>query len=166
MGQDWEFHIRALLTGPRYTRFGRADHYWRQPEAERDSIGKNTMRPEMLAARTLVNERVYHAVQAAGKMSDAYRRYFAGLFFQSAERIGTRISWRSGSALWSRAHELGLIDRRQHRQGKRYFQLFRFKRIRGLYRKHLEHVWPVEFFARRSATYLKTPLPPAMEAAA
>lgn len=158
VGQDWEFHIRALLGNMNYARFGRADHYWRQPEAERDSIGKNTMRPEMLAARAMVNERVYNAVQAAGRMTDDFRAAFAGLFFQSAERVGTRISWRSGRDLWTRAHRLGLVSAKQHRQGTRYFQLFRFKKLRALYRRHLERVWPEAFFAKKSATYLKAPV--------
>ena len=160
VGQDWEFHIRALLGNLKYTRAGAVDHYWRQPEAGRDSIGKNTMKPEMLAARALVNERVLSAVQAAGKMSETYRPYFAGLFFQSAERIGQRISHRTARDLWSRAQQLGLITKKQEKQGRLYFNLFRFKKLRALYRSHLEGVWPEAYFAKRSATYLKAPADP------
>ena len=166
VGQDWEFHIRALLGNMTYTRFGRVDHYWRMAEADRDSIGKNTMRPEMLAARALVNERVLRAVQASGKMSDAFRTYFAGLYFQSAERIGQRVSHRTARDLWSRARQLDLINARQEKQGRFYFNLFRFKKLRALYRMHLEHVWPEPFFAKRSATYLKSPVGPAKAVAA
>ncbi|HEX8323965.1 MAG TPA: glycosyltransferase family 2 protein [Tepidisphaeraceae bacterium] len=159
IAQDWEFHIRALLSGMKYKITGRIDHYWRQAESERDSIGKNTLRPEMLSARVKVNERVLKAVQAAGHLNHAARDAFAGLFFQSAERLGTRVSWRDGLATWAKAHALGVIDRKQFKQGRNYFYLYRFKHLRGLYRQRLERKWPAAFFAKRSSTYLRSPVP-------
>ncbi|MGC4031254.1 MAG: glycosyltransferase family 2 protein [Tepidisphaeraceae bacterium] len=159
VGQDWEFHIRALLAGMKYVRAGTsADHYWRQAESERESIGKNTMRPEMLSARVKVNEHVLKTVEIAGRLTPAAKEAFAGMFFQSAERLGTKVSWREGLRIWTRAHDLGLITPKQFKQGRNYFYLYRFKKIRGLYRRRLEKQWPTPYFAKRSATYLKAPV--------
>ena len=166
VGQDWEFHIRALLAGLTYQYAGRVDHYWRQAESERDSIGKNTMKPEMLAKRVTVNAKVLGQVKAAGKLDAAARDAFAGMFFQSAERLGTRVGWREGLATWNTAKTLGLIDDRQFMQGRNYFWLYRFKRLRAKYRSRLENRWPTAFFARKSATYLKAPANAVAEAAA
>ncbi|MGN6627485.1 MAG: glycosyltransferase family 2 protein, partial [Tepidisphaeraceae bacterium] len=166
VGQDWEFHIRALLKDLRYTRHGRPDHYWRMAESERESIGKQTMKPEMLLGRLKTNEQVLAHVKAAGKLKAPARDAFAGMFFQSAERLGTRVSWREGLRTWARARELDLINDKQFTQGRTYFWLYRFKRLRTRYRSHLERVWPAAFFARKSSTYLKAPVETPTEIAA
>lgn len=166
VGQDWEFHIRALLNRMKYVCTGQVDHYWRQAESERESIGKNTMKPQMLQARVRTNEHVYRLVEAAGELTDARREMFAGMFFQSAERIGTRVGWRDGLAVWVKAHALGLINAKQFAQGRNYFWMYRFKRLRGIYRKRLERKWPRAYFVTRSATYLNAPAPKRQEAVA
>ena len=159
IAQDWEFHIRALLAGMSYERHGRPDHFWRQAEGDRESIGKKTMRPELLSARVKVNEKVLADVQHAGRLDADARAAFAGMFLQSAERLGTKISWREGLRIWQRARELNVIDNRQLAQGRNYFYLYRFKKLRAWYRARLERQWPAAFFAKRSATYLKAPVP-------
>ncbi len=166
VGQDWEFHIRALLRRMKYVRTGVVDHFWRQAESERESIGKNTMKPQMLHARVKTNEHVLKTVEAAGQLTAVRRAMFAGMFFQSAERLGTRQSWREGLSVWTKAHALGLISDRQFRQGRNYFWLYRFKKLRGIYRNRLTRQWPREFFVPRSTTYLTAPAPRREEAMA
>ena len=164
VAQDWEFHIRALLANLRYECVGTPDHFWRMAESERESIGRRTMKPEMLTARVKTNERVLCAVKAAGRLDDPTRQRFAGMFLQSAERLGTRVSWRQGLAVWKRAYELDLISARQVVQGQRYFWLYRFKALRAKYRSHLQRVWPGRFFVARSGTYLNSPIKQSVEA--
>lgn len=159
IAQDWEFHIRALLVGMRYERHGRPDHFWRQAESDRESIGKNTMRPELLSARVKVNEKVLRDVARAGRLDNVTKPMFAGLYFQSAERLGTKISWREGQRIWSLAFSFSLINPKQLSQGRTYFYLYRFKRLRAWYRRRLEKQWPAAFFVKRSETYLKAPVP-------
>ena len=157
VGQDWEFHIRALLLNLKYAFAGTVDHHWRMPQSERESIGKNYLKPELLKSRVRVNERVLQSVTQAGALTDARRDMFAGLFFQSTERIGTRAGWRDGLAVWKRALALKLITPTQFMQGRRYMWLYRFKKLRASYRAHLQRVWPVAFFVPRSPTYLFAP---------
>jgi glycosyltransferase involved in cell wall biosynthesis len=165
VAQDWEFHIRALLRGMNYARFGRVDHYWRVAESERESIGKNSFKPEMLQKRVGVNERVLGTVRQAGAMTDARREYFAGMFFQSAERIAERASRRDARANRTRARELQLITPREEAQGNRYLMLHRFPALRGPMRRRLQRKWPAAYFVQRSSTYLRAPAPKPAEAA-
>ncbi|HEY0008789.1 MAG TPA: glycosyltransferase family A protein [Tepidisphaeraceae bacterium] len=167
-GQDWEFHIRALLAGQKYVRAGQPDHYWRMAESERESIGKQSFKPEMLRSRVGVNAKVLSAVRAAGQLTLERRDMFAGMFFQSAERIAQRASRKEGKAIWQRALELELITPSQCRQGKTYLTLHRWPSVRGIARKRLEKQWPAAFFVKRSPTYLNAPVQsaPAAEVAA
>jgi len=158
VGQDWEFHIRAIVSGLKYGYFGTVDHSWRMAESERDSIGKRTMKPELLKSRVATNEMVLNFVRNAGLLNDLHRAMFAGLFFQSAERIGTRVGWRDGLAVWERARGLDLITDRQLAQGRRYFWMYRFKSLRSWLRGRLQRAWPKGYFVPKSETYLKAPI--------
>ncbi len=159
VGQDWEFHIRAVARGMKYGCFGEVDHYWRMADADRDSIGKRTMKPELLTSRVTTNEMVLNALRDAGLLTDHRRKLFAGLFFQSAERVGTRLGWRDGLAVWKRARTLDLITDRELSQGKFYFWMYRFRSLRPYLRGRLGRAWPAEYFVKRSETYLKAPVP-------
>src|SRR6185437_1636097 len=100
-----------------------------------------------------------------GQLNDVTRPLFAGIFFQSAERVAARVSRREGVAIWQRALELGLIDATQFAQGRRYLFLSRFNRVSRIYRNYLRMTWPSPFFVTRSATYLRPPAPGHAEAA-
>lgn len=163
VAQDWEFHIRAILKGLKYTCTGQPDHYWRMPDAERESIGKSGFKPPLLRARVLVNEKVLNRFRAIRNLTDLETKRFAGLFWLSAERIAQRISRVEGRQVWSKAHDLGLISRRQRRQGNSYLFWHRFEKLRAPLRKRLERKWPTEFFIVRSATYLNSPVPKSAE---
>ena len=163
-GQDWEFHIRALLAGQKYVRAGDVDHYWRMAESDRESIGKQSFKPQSLRDRVGVNEKVLKAVQTAGQLNDARKAMFAGMFFQSAERIAQRVSRTEGKAVWRKAFELKLVTERQLRQGVFYINLFRWPRVRDFARRRLEKQWPAAYFVQRSATYLNAPAPKPLQA--
>lgn len=166
VGQDWEFHIRALATGCTYARAGVVDHYWRMADADRNSIGKNTFRPELLRGRVGVNEHVVGVVRAAGKMTDLRRRALAGVFFQSAERIAQRVSRVEGRAVWKKAHALKLITVTQRVEGDLYLFSGRWPSVREVLGKLLRKRWPAEYFLVKSPTYLKAPVPAAAGRAA
>lgn len=46
--QDFEFHLRALISGFSYKTFGIVDYYWRLPITNPNSIGNNSKSPEHL----------------------------------------------------------------------------------------------------------------------
>ncbi|MBC7784654.1 MAG: glycosyltransferase family 2 protein [Burkholderiales bacterium] len=163
VAQDWEFHIRALARRMQYARFGSVDHYWRQAESERESIGKNSFKPELLRGRVGVNERVLKIIKDAGLLSDTYRDYLAGLFWQSAERVAQRVSRKEARLIWQKAHDLGLIKAAQLKQGRNYLLLARFARLHPHLLARLKRHWPASFFVTRSATYLKSPVPRQIE---
>ncbi len=165
VAQDWDFHIRALLAGLNYARFGTTDHYWRRPAADRESIGKNATNPKLLRARVGVNVRVVKLLTNAHQLTEPNRLAMAGLFWQSAERIAKRVSRKEARDVWHRAYDLGLINIKQMKQGTRYLALSRFGFLQNPLRHRLTKAWPKPFFVSKSTTYLNSPVTPHTEAA-
>ncbi len=161
-GQDWEFHIRALVAGLKYEWFESQsispDCFWRLAEAERDSIGKQSFSPQHIRSRRDVIAKMQCVIENANVMTPARKEMFAGMYFQCAERVADRVSRKEARQIWQDAHRAGVIDGAQLRAGLMYFQLFRFESVRKSRRIALEQTWPANFFVRRTATYLKTPL--------
>src|SRR5205814_3155194 len=109
-------------------------------------------------SRREVIAKMLHVIEDAKLMTPARKEMFAGMYFQCGERVADRVSRKEARQIWRDAYAAGVIDRRQLRGGLRYFHLFRFPSFRKSKRLTLERTWPANFFVRRSATYLKTPL--------
>jgi glycosyltransferase involved in cell wall biosynthesis len=111
-----------------------------------------------MRSRRDVIAKMQRAIENAKLMTPARKEMFAGMYFQCAERVADRVSRKEARQIWRDAHSAGVIDAKQLRQGLRYFHLFRFPSLRQSQRHKLEQSWPPNFFIRRTATYLKTPL--------
>lgn len=157
-GQDWEFHIRAIIAGLKYDRFPNRDCYWRLADADRDSIGKQSFGGEHLKSREPVIRKMLTLVREKNLLTVDRRAMFAGMYFQAAERMAMRVSRRNGRDLWKRGFDAGVITVGEHRRGDRYLMLLRFASIARWYRKHLERTWNPHYFIKRTSTYLKTPV--------
>lgn len=157
-GQDWEFHIRALVAGLKYQRFPNRDCYWRMADADRESIGKQSFGKEHMRSREPVIAKMLQVIRGNSMLSGERKAMFAGMYFQAAERMAQRVSRKDGRAIWRRCFDQQLIAPRELRQGDRYLALLRFPRIAQVYRAWLEKRWNPLYFVRRSSTYLKTPL--------
>jgi glycosyltransferase involved in cell wall biosynthesis len=157
-GQDWEYHIRAIVAGLKYQRFANRDCFWRMADAERDSIGKQSFGKEHLKNREPVIVKMLSLIREKNLLTDARRAMFAGMYFQCAERMATRVSRRDGRMVWKRAFDAGLITVSEHRRGDRYLAMLRFPRLAKWYRSHLERSWNPLYFVKRTSTYLRTPL--------
>jgi len=156
-GQDWEFHIRAIVAGLKYERFPNRDCFWRMADAERDSIGKQSFGKQHLQNREPVIGKMLTLIREKKLLTDDRRAMFAGMYFQAADRMATRVSRREGRDLWRRCLDAGLVTSREHKQGDRYLALLRFPRLAAMYRRHLERQWNPLYFVKRTSTYLKTP---------
>ena len=181
-GQDWEFHIRAIVVGLKYEWFESTtfsprvhaespprvdagakrdftpDCFWRLADADRDSIGKQSFSAEHVRSRRDVIAKMQGVVENANRMTPQRREMFAGMYFQCAERVADRVSRKQGRQVWLDAYRAGVITAQQRLQGMQYFHLFRFPSLRAAQRRKLEKSWPANYFIRRSATYMKTPL--------
>jgi glycosyltransferase involved in cell wall biosynthesis len=157
--QDWEFHIRALVRGLKYDRIGRPDCYWRRPSAERDTIGKSSaMEPDYIRSRLEVAEHVLAVLRDGGAMTPRRQRILAGLYFRVAERLAQRATRRMARDAWRSARDLGLLTRLQYLQGQAFFYLFRLERLRPMFRRALERMWPAELIVRPETLFHRAPL--------
>ncbi len=178
--QDWEFHIRAVVSGLRYEWFekkepspmpspwvqgegvalwkSRADCYWRRASGERDSIGKQSFGPEYIRARREVIFKMQKVIESAGMMTAARKEMFAGMYFDAAERMADRVSRKEAREIWKETFAAGVMTKQQRLQGLQYFHLFRWEGMRKQRRRRLEKQWPANFFVRTGPDYLRTPV--------
>ena len=157
VAQDWEFHIRAIIKGMKYVCTGITDHYWRMADSERESIGKSGFQPPLLRARVGVNEKVLQQFKDANLLTDNRRKYFAGLYFLSADRIARRISRKEGRSVWRSAYDHKLISAKEQKMGDRALFLLKWKTLGEMARRGLEKSLPAEYFVKRSGTFLNSP---------
>jgi glycosyltransferase involved in cell wall biosynthesis len=157
-GQDWEFHIRAILSQLKYERLDRIDCHWRVAGSSRDSIGKSSFSPQHVLQRSDLLERLTRTLAAAGRLDDRNKLLLAAQFFQSAEAIARRANRRKARDAWKRARSLGLIDARRYFRGWLHLFLSRKPKQREKSLGRLRLIWPEEFFTSRSKYFNKAPI--------
>ena len=158
--QDWEFHLRAVLSGLKYERFGPIDLYWRMAGPDRTSIGKSSVTDKSYhTARLALYRRIYRRVCDAGQMTDQRRRWFVGMYLAACEQIGMKIGRREARQAWSAAREDRLLGRRAWWQGWLLLAQLRWPQRYERAKESLKQRWPVEHFMPRAGTFMKTPVP-------
>ncbi|MCS7035005.1 MAG: glycosyltransferase family 2 protein [Phycisphaerae bacterium] len=158
--QDWEFHVRAVLQGLRYQRFGPVDFYWRMASAERSSIGKAAaIDKEYHRARLELYRRILQRVRAAGAMNEDRRKCFAGMYFTAVETIAKKVNRREARRLWRSAIQDAVVSRAEYYQGLWLLWNMRWERRYQRLRSALQGKWPGQYFLPRSPTFMKTPAP-------
>jgi glycosyltransferase involved in cell wall biosynthesis len=158
--QDWEFHLRAVLSGMKYERVDAPiDLYWRMAGPDRQSIGKSAvMEKSYHAARLGLYRRIYKRVSDAGQMTDERRRWFVGMYFAACEQIGMRVGRREARQAWAAARDDGLIGRRPWWQGWFLLAQLKWPQRYDRAKESLKQKWPAEHFMPRSGTFMKTPV--------
>jgi hypothetical protein len=156
--QDWEFHIRALVAGLKYARFGPPDCYWRRGSAERESIGKAALQAPHLRARVEIMAKMHRLIEQQGLLTEPRRRMIAGMYFRAAERMAERASRREARSIWKRGRGEGLLSFHHYIEGVAYFFAYRWETARAATKGWLERNWPVELLAPRSPLLVKTPM--------
>ena len=159
-GQDWEFHLRALLAGLRYEKIDEVDHYWRIAGDARPSIGRSAALNERHAlswAATL--GRLHDAFRAANRLDRRARLRFAALFFDAARRVGSFVSRRQSRRVWADARHRGLVGPRRYAEGWLLLVANRWPVWRGRIEARLARRWPDAFFAPDRATFNRARVP-------
>jgi glycosyltransferase involved in cell wall biosynthesis len=164
--QDWEFHIRALVAGLRYDRFGPPDCFWRRPSGQRDSIGKaSEIEAKYMRGRVDMIRKMFHFLDSRSLLNESRRQTFAALYFRAAQTLATRASRRDARATWSAARRDGVITNAQFLQGWLFLLVHRWPAARGRMLARLQRSWPAAYFAQPSTTLLRAPMPPVAGAA-
>jgi len=81
-GQDWEFHIRALASGLRYTKVSLVDSFWR--ESRPGAISHTWAATPQLINRTAVMIRIAILLREKGLLSPGRRRRIAAACHRNA----------------------------------------------------------------------------------
>ena len=164
-GQDWEFHIRAVLSPLKYERLGRVDCHWRVAGSARDSIGKNSFSKQHVLQRADLLEKIVRTLAAAGRLSERTTLLLAAQFFQTAEMTARRVDRRKARDVWKRAAALKLISPAHYYRGWSHLLLSRKPDQREKSLSRLRLSWPKEYFESRSKYFNKAPIegrPPAI----
>ena len=171
-GQDWEYHVRALLQAKQgrvqYQKFGPdqgfapADLYWRIAGPDRASIGKSALGTAHARARLKVLDDMLEKVRAAGELTDYRRTRFAVLYWQAVEYLANRCNRREGRRVWAEVcRRTGFFTRAQRVAGAAHLFLGRFAQYRTrVGDAALRRAWPAELFFSKSPTYLAAPADP------
>ena len=164
--QDWEFHIRAILSGVPYRTFGPAqnlppaDCYWRIPEPTRHSIGMSSITADHAKAHPRLIDKMRAAVEAAGAMNDCRRALFSNLYWQSIDRVARKVGRRDARAAWAKLRGSGLYSPREWLQGYAFLLASRLPGRAESAERWLRRRWPAGRFGITSPTYLKAPADP------
>jgi glycosyltransferase involved in cell wall biosynthesis len=151
--QDWEFHIRTLLSGVNYERFGPPDFYWRMAGPDRGSIGKSSVTDKAYhLARLDLYRRVRRHVVAAGKLDENRRKYFACMYFQACEQLGRNVGRRDARHAWRAAWEDKLVSRATWWRGLILLARMKWKHRFERAKLKLQD----RFVLPRSTTFMKT----------
>ncbi len=138
VAQDWLFHLTALASGIKYQKVDQIDHYWRRPGQERESIGKDAVKPPLLRSRADTMFRAIEILKAHDQLTEPRRRMLAGLIFQAAERLAQRVSRSDARTRWEDAINAGVVAPDLASAGRSYFRFFRFSGQRSRLRKKVE----------------------------
>lgn len=138
VAQDWLFHLTALAKGIQYRKVDQIDHYWRRPGQERDSIGKDAVKPPLLRSRADTMFRAIDVLKRHDQLTDQRKRMLAGLIFQAAERLALRVSRTEARTRWKDAIRAGVVAPDLAWSVSRYFRYFRFSSQRQHLRKKVE----------------------------
>lgn len=164
-GQDFEFHVRALLLGLRYERQrGSHDFHWRQGSADRASVGLASIQARHWAYRAVMAERFLLMMHQTARLTPLRRDLLAGQFWNAADNVRQRATVRSATRIWDRARALGLISTRHWLEGSAYLIGFGQRHLREPAKLWIERTWPRELLLTPSPTHTKAPIPPEWEA--
>lgn len=84
--QDWEYHLRACITGLRYKKLDEPDCFYRVPNGT-DSIGARHFARENILSRIAVFEKVSALFTENHNMSPRIRRLLVGLFIRNMVQL-------------------------------------------------------------------------------
>lgn len=156
--QDWEFHIRALVSGLKYDRFRPPDIYWRMAAPDRASIGKSqSIEADYHRSRFDLYVRLLSLVRDAGLLTEARKQWFAGLIFRACEKLHGFVSAIEARKAWRVARGRKLVTQRQFIEGWWVLMNMRWPERGKAARDKLESRWPERMLLPASTTFMKTP---------
>ena len=151
-GQDWEFHIRALLAGLRIRKVNSVDHHWRMPGAQ-PSIGKSAWKnAEHAKAWAEQVRRTTLAVESARGPAQ-YRRELSALWFEAARRLSETVGRNAARKLLREADRRHLLSLGEVTAGTTYFFTEEWPFVQRRAKQHLLNAGREDFFTLPNGTF-------------
>jgi glycosyltransferase involved in cell wall biosynthesis len=118
--QDFDFHIRALLSNLNYRWFDRIDCFWRMPQHA--TIGSKTFSPTHLHS----HDRLFASIADRLRQQDLWNRdrqiLMASLYFMLMDAWLLQGNPETATALWQQAQARDLLPEAIYRQGQTYIR--------------------------------------------
>jgi glycosyltransferase involved in cell wall biosynthesis len=150
--QDWDFHIRALISGLRYEKVPIADWYYRLSAPDRPSTSRQIGSPQHLVPYERLLCKVWRELRERGLLAGEPRTALAGAHFTLAACWSLRGYYRNSRRVWRAALRRKLVTRIQHVEGSAYLSVYPNRFMRRAVRLYLSLRWPSTLQHRRSPT--------------
>jgi hypothetical protein len=151
--QDWDFHVRALISGLRYEKVPTADWYYRLPAPDRPSTSRQIGSPEHLASYERLLGTLCQTLREIGLLEGEPRIALAGAHFTVAVSWSVRGHNRNAKGVWRAALLRKLITAVQYLEGVAYLTVYPNRSVRRVVNAYLNLRWPPTLQHRWSSTF-------------
>ena len=156
--QDWDLHVRALIAlasgsrGLAYARTGATDYYYRRTRGV--ALEGFSGRAHLHTRRALL-AKISRLLVVARPLESRAARLLAGLYFSVGWSLACAGFQDEATALWRDAGQLGLVRRRQFREGDVLLRLARHEGLRPTLQRYRYMAWPVDLHHTPSKTMMR-----------
>jgi glycosyltransferase involved in cell wall biosynthesis len=150
--QDWDFHVRALITGLRHKKVPSADWYYRLPAPERPSTSRQIRLPDHLVSHERVLATLWRRLRETGLLQRESKIALAGIHFSLAVSWAASGQRRNATSLWQAALVRNLVTKVEYFEGLAYLRVYLNKFARRAFNLYLNLRWPPTLLHRRSPT--------------
>jgi glycosyltransferase involved in cell wall biosynthesis len=156
--QDWDLHVRALMTKPKYFKVSIRDHFYRMGNGSGNAIAmRSSNDPDHLRSHERLFEKTLVGLRNANMLDEEARPRLAGLFWWLATRYRVNVSVSEACRTWRKAYGLALISTRHYAEG---VVINRLASVRG--GRHIGRLfqmgWPAHYHRYYSKEFHATPV--------
>ncbi len=156
--QDWELHVRALISEIKYFKEPVRDNFHRFEYDRNNQLSAvSYIQPNHLKSREELFVKIVHHLQIAGLLDREIRCRVAGVFWWHATLWQDRANVQAAAAVWQRAAKLDLCSRRHYLEGLLILRLY-FIRGGGLVARLIQRFWPPHYTQLFSEHVSRTPV--------
>lgn len=155
---DWDFYLRVLIKGFAYKYMDSApDCFWRIPTPDRDNLGKNSSKENVLESFEKLYEDVLKNLRNSCLLTDERKQLLGGLYYRIIRKWMEKGHRAKASVLWKHCYGEGLITKRQYMEGLALLTVWQHRLLKNSYARYLGWAWPDELLGGPSETFRKVP---------
>jgi glycosyltransferase involved in cell wall biosynthesis len=157
-GQDWEFHIRALLSHLKYERLDIIDSHWRTHSKGRSAIGISSHQVDHARARPLLLQKIIRTLDThAPNRKSEWAPPMVACVWEAAEHLSRQATAHDAQSAWQLTSTFSLAPAHVHRAGHVYWSNPKSRRASKRL-KLIESNWPHPLMPQRGRFYNRAPI--------